>query len=73
MAAAPNNEPAADPTLIYAVRAGDQGLWGIAKIVYGHGKYWSLIAKANPDVDFNALRVGQELIIPPFPKAQNAP
>lgn len=53
----------------YTVRAGDNGFWIIAQRVYGpeNGKYWTLIQKANPTVDTNALRVGQVLNIPPLP------
>jgi len=52
---------------IYVVQEGDRGFWGIAKKQYGDGKYWPLIAQANPNADSNALRVGQRLIIPPKP------
>ena len=51
----------------YVVKAGDAGFWGIAEKMYGHGKHWPLIANANPGVEHNRLKVGQELIIPPLP------
>ena len=51
----------------YVVQKGDRGFWGIAQKEYGDGKYWPLIAKANPNADSNALRAGQRLIIPPKP------
>lgn len=60
--------PSADRPGEYVVRAGDAGFWAIAEKVYGDGRYWPLIAKANPSVDANALRPGQKLIIPPPPK-----
>jgi nucleoid-associated protein YgaU len=45
------------------------GLWGIAKKLYGHGKYHTLLQKANPNVNSNALRVGQRLVKPAKPAA----
>ena len=59
--------PAAAPGGIYIVKKGDNGFWSIAEKVYGQGKYWTLISKANPNVDSNNLAVGQELVIPPLP------
>lgn len=53
---------------IYVVRAGDSGFWTVAQNVYGHGKYWHLVARANPTADSNALRAGQKLKIPPLPR-----
>ncbi len=53
----------------YTVKPGDAGFWGIAEKVYGEGRYWQLIARANPNTDSNALRVGQKLSIPPLRKA----
>ncbi len=52
----------------YTVVAGDQGFWGISKKVYGSGKYFSLIRKANPGVDPQSLRIGTVLVIPPLDK-----
>lgn len=72
-------EPAAPAAnIIYGASADDTGgYWGIAEKVYGHGKHWKLIADANPDVNVRALRVGQQLIIPPLPNgtapAQSGP
>lgn len=51
----------------YRVKRGDAGFWAVAKNAYGNGKYWALVAKANPNTPSNALRVGQVLIIPPLP------
>lgn len=39
----------------------------IAKEVYGDGKYWKMIADANPSVSSGALRPGMTLTIPPAP------
>ncbi len=71
--------PAVGPTVrraegrrIYIVREGDSGFWTVAEHVYGEGKHWPLIAKANPQVDTNALRPGQKLIIPPLPEGPPA-
>jgi len=66
--------PAARPPRIgplqqrtYVVKKGDAGFWGIAENVYGHGKYYWLIAKANPQADSKKLRPGLKLLIPPLP------
>jgi len=56
----------------YTVKQGDKGFWGIAEKVYGHGKYWPLIRRANPEVDSYSLRAGQTLIVPPLKKATGA-
>ena len=57
---------------IYVVQEADtKGYWGIAKKVYGAGKYYYLIAKAN-QVRSEHLRVGQKLVIPPLPTAAPA-
>ena len=57
----------------YVVQKGDSGFWSIAEKVYGQGKHWRLISKANPNVDSNNLAVGQKLVIPPLPTASAAP
>lgn len=60
--------------LAYTVKDGDSGFWTVSKNVYGDGKYWGLIAKANPDADSNRLRAGQILKVPPLPaKTDRAP
>jgi nucleoid-associated protein YgaU len=51
---------------VYTVQAGDAGFWGVAKKVYGDGKYHEVIASANPDADSAKLKPGQKLIIPPL-------
>jgi nucleoid-associated protein YgaU len=57
----------------YTVAAGDSGFWGIAQKEYGDGKYWTLIAEANPKVESSALRVGQKLVIPPLKDSTAVP
>ncbi|MCD6304148.1 MAG: LysM peptidoglycan-binding domain-containing protein [Planctomycetes bacterium] len=57
----------------YVVQKGDAGFWAVAEKVYGDGRLWQLIAKANPGVDSNALRPGKKLIIPPKPVARPEP
>ena len=61
--------PAPGPagTTVYVVKEGDKGLWGIAEKLYGDGTLYGVIQKANPNVNSNALRVGQRLIVPPKP------
>ena len=49
----------------YTVQEGDAGFWGISENVYGNGKYFHLIERANPGVDPTRLRVGQVIAIPP--------
>jgi len=48
----------------YVVKKGDSGFWAISKTVYGDGKYWALIAKANPSANSNRLQPGDVLAIP---------
>ncbi len=55
---------------IYVVAAEDtRGYWGIAEKVYGHGKHYELIERANPTVNPSELRPGQKLILPPLASA----
>ena len=56
----------------YVVKANDTGIWNIAEKVYGEGKYWNVIAKANPQVDITRLDVGQTLIIPKVDKTTDS-
>ncbi len=51
----------------YIVQAGDAGYWGVAKRVYGNGKYEYLVDRANPGVDTNSLQPGDKLYVPPRP------
>ena len=67
--------PAAAPVAVvapaggstYVVKKSDTGLWRVAEQVYGPGKgrYWTLIEKANPQVDTFHLSEGITLVIPP--------
>jgi nucleoid-associated protein YgaU len=53
----------------YTVKKTDTtGFWGIAEDYYGHGKYYTLIRDANPNVSSTALRPGTKLTMPPKPK-----
>jgi len=55
----------ADGRKQYVVKKGDAGFWGIAQVVYGNGKHWALIAKANPSFNSTSLEPGDRLTIPP--------
>ena len=57
----------------YVVKKGDAGFWGIAQSVYGNGKYWTLIAKANPSINSTNLKPGNRLVIPAKPVAGSRP
>ena len=59
----------ADGRKQYVVKKGDAGFWGIAQVVYGNGKHWTLIAKANPSFNSTSLKPGDSLVIPPRPAA----
>jgi len=59
----PLPEPKTEKTKTYVVKKGDT-LSDIAEKFYGKQKKWRLIAKANPKVDPNNLRVGEKLTIP---------
>jgi nucleoid-associated protein YgaU len=58
---------------IYVVQKGDSGFWGIAQKKYGDGKYYYLIAKANPNVSSNSLQPGDKLVLPDKSAATTAP
>ncbi|MCY2927663.1 MAG: LysM peptidoglycan-binding domain-containing protein [Planctomycetota bacterium] len=58
--------PAVADASKYTVKADDNGE-KISKAVYGESKYWSLISKANGDLDARKLKVGAVLTIPPKP------
>ena len=55
---------------VYVVREGDNGMWGISESQYGHGKYFTAIAKRNPLVDSAQLKIGQKLILPSIEQAK---
>ena len=67
----PIPSPAVEGT--YEVQKGDSGFWAIAEKKYGDGKYYYLIAKANPNVSSNSLRPGQKLVIPAKPVEPTSP
>jgi nucleoid-associated protein YgaU len=56
--------PAPPPTIEYTVKVNDT-MVSIAEQWFGDASKWDLIAKANPLVDPNRLRVGQTLRLPP--------
>ncbi len=64
----------AEGTKTYKVESGDT-LSDISQRFYGESKYADLIFQANRDrmASKNALKVGQELVIPPKPEAQAKP
>jgi len=47
----------------YTIRKGDT-LFSIAKSQYGSGRDWQKLVSANPGIDPQKLRVGQQIIIP---------
>jgi LysM repeat protein len=53
------------------VKSGDT-LETIARTHYGNGALWPEIAKANPGVEPNRLRIGQELVLPSAEDARRA-
>lgn len=56
-------EIAPGPT--YYTVAREDTLWAIAARVYGNGKYYHAILKANPGLRSDALPVGKTLVLPP--------
>jgi hypothetical protein len=53
----------------YTVTASDTGGYsGIAQRVYGQGRYWYIIANANPEITAAQLCPGMVIIIPPLPE-----
>ena len=48
---------------VQVIKPGDT-LGHIAQKYYGSARSWTRIADANPDVDVDSLRVGQELRVP---------
>lgn len=47
----------------YTVQKGDT-LWKIAAKHYGSGQKWQDIARANPSIDPNKLKAGQQIVLP---------
>ncbi len=57
----------------YVVKAGDNhGYWGIARELYGAGKYYTTLVEANPGVNPKKLREGMKIWAPPQPTARPA-
>ncbi len=56
---------------VHIIKPGDT-LGHIAQKYYGSASKWSRIADANPSIDVNSLRVGQELRIPSRPMSPSA-
>jgi len=69
IAAAPQPAPEPEPIVVapadstYTIAKGDT-LWSIAKREYGNGQRWKDIAAANPGINPNKLRVGQQITLP---------
>ena len=55
---------------IYVIKSGDLGYEMIARREYGVPSLWPAIARANPNVDSNRLRIGQEIILPSIEEAR---
>lgn len=55
--------PTQPATRTYTIAKGDT-LWSIATREYGDGQKWKTIAQANPSVDPQKLRVGQQITLP---------
>lgn len=62
--AAPALPPGTESYESYTVRE-DDSLWTIAADFYGDAVRWPDIARANPQIDPNRLRIGQTLRMPP--------
>ncbi len=52
--------------------ASGESIWSIAESVYGNGKYYDKILKANPGVDPKHLKVGKTLVIPELGEAERS-
>ncbi len=48
----------------YFIKKDDSGFWTVALKMYGDGKYWPVIAEANPGLDPLRLRPGQPVVVP---------
>lgn len=60
------------PASAYTILPGDT-LFQIAESVYGEGRLWPDIARANPDIKPNALKPGQVIAIPGKRQDSKAP
>lgn len=52
---------------VYTVARGDNGFWGISKKVYGDGKFFPTLQKANPNIDPVSMQPGDKIVVPPKP------
>ena len=70
----PTGTPAArdSSTKTYTIKEGDF-LITIAEAEYGDGSLWSLIKEANPGLDENRLKIGQQIKIPARPETSRRP
>ncbi len=57
------------PGQSYTIQPGDV-LIDIARMYYGDGSLWRAIKLANPGLDENRLRIGQQIIVPPREQAE---
>ena len=71
---ASNGKPPAQPGAAgtYVVKEGDT-LSSIARAIYGKSSYYLQLAKANPNIDPNRMRLGTTLVIPPLGSIAPAP
>lgn len=58
----PNFAPAGGG-ITHVIRKGDT-LWSLARQYYGDPRRWTDIRDANPGLNPNAMRVGQQIVIP---------
>jgi LysM repeat protein len=61
--------PARVEKQVYIVKE-NESYWTISKRLFGTGRYYSDILKANPDVNPKKLRPGQRIAIPDMPGAE---
>ena len=57
-------EDAAGPRKRYYVIRDGESFWTVTKKLYGAGKYYADVVKANPDVNPERIRAGQVIAIP---------
>lgn len=60
---ASNNPSPTSARKTYTIKKGDT-LFSIAKANYGSGRDWQKIVAANPGLEPNKLKVGQQIVIP---------
>ena len=72
LASTPTRAAVTVPERSHVIRAGDT-LWNLAEEYLGAGSRWQEIVALNPEVQFNRLRTGQEIRIPPQQLAETEP